>query len=248
MAKKRGGGGGGMNNMLANMPPQMVKQLMKQCMAQLGQQQGGGGGGAAQTETVEKIKGTRIEMRKGGEKVRVVQEDGKEFPITATKAVYKYLKSIGQEVSRPNPNQVKKKSKHDKPKKERTPEELEAYRQKMVEKNEAKIVAEGRVLVNNTYHPGEIVQRGGSFVWVKPLNATGIPAKIRSQLQTMNDEFRAKATGKNKFCGGIDENVVYVRLADISDLSAVPLKTGTQVQFKYYTDNKGVGGCEVIAA
>lgn len=66
----------------------------------------------------------------------------------------------------------------------------------------------------------------------------------------MNDEFRAKvssAEGSHEFCKGITENVFYVRIADLAEEGLV-LKPGTQVKFKIYTDNKGVGGCEVVSA
>merc|ERR1711998_731103 len=52
-----------------------------------------------------KIKGTQIQQVKGGGFVRIVTSDGKEFPIEANKAVYKYLRSIGEEVAQPNSNQ-----------------------------------------------------------------------------------------------------------------------------------------------
>merc|ERR1719379_1430892 len=76
------------------------------------------------TAKPEKIKGTQIKQVKGGGMVRVVTSDGKEFPIEATKAVYKYLKSIGEEVVKPNPNQTqggKKAMKAKKQQKVRTP-------------------------------------------------------------------------------------------------------------------------------
>jgi len=44
-----------------------------------------------------KIKGTRIELRKGGGAVRVCS-DGKEFPAESTKACIKHLRSIGKYV------------------------------------------------------------------------------------------------------------------------------------------------------
>merc|ERR1712187_616683 len=88
-----------------------------------------------------KIKGTQIKMVKGGGMVRVVTADEKEFPIEANKAVYKYLKSIGQEV-------VKGGSKV---KKERTPEEEVAHQEKMIELHQKTVAKEGRVVVGNSY-------------------------------------------------------------------------------------------------
>jgi len=201
----------------------------------------GGGGGK-----IEKIKGTEIKTEKGGRKVRVVTADGKEFPVEATKAVYKYLRSIGQEVE-PKSSGGKKVMKKQK---QKTPEEKEAYKEKAKEKHQENIAKEGRVLVGSPYISGEIVQRGGNFVWVKPDDADAIPATVRGKLQAMNDEFRTKAAsaekGKKEFLGGMTENVVYVNLHDVEDES-MAFKAGTKCQFKLYTDNKGVGGCEVTS-
>lgn len=238
MAKKKGGNAG-QGYQMPNMA--MLKQMM---MAQFGQAQE-----QVPMGKPEKIKGTQIKMVKGGGMVRVVTSDGKEFPITATKAVYKHLKSIGEEVVRPNPNQQQggKKGvmKKQKQKKERTPEELEAHKQKMQENNQKLIEKEGRVLVSDVYHSGEIISRGGfNFMWVKPDNPSQIPGDVAAALQTMNDEARAK---HKNFLGGSTDNAVYVRFADISG-DDIPIKQGTKVNFKLYKDNKGVGGCEVISA
>merc|ERR1711874_727729 len=119
----------------------------------------------------------------------------------------------------------------------------------MMERHQIAVAKECRVMAGQQYIQGEIVQRGSNFMWVKPKNANSIPANVRGQLQAMNDEFRAKSGGEGKkaFLGGLLDNVVYVRFGDISDES-LPIKAGTGVKFKLYTDNKGVGGCEVVAA
>lgn len=183
-----------------------------------------------------KIKGTQIKQVKGGGFVRVVNEDGKEFPIQANKTVCNYLRSIGQEV-------VKGGSKS-KAKKERTPEEQEAYKHKMAEKHQQTIEKEGRVVVGNQYTLGEIIARGGQHFWVKAKNPSAIPAAVKGKLQAMNDEARAK---DKKFLGGKDDLGIFVRLGDVA-MEGLSLKPGTDVKFKLYTDEKGVGGCEVLAA
>jgi hypothetical protein len=244
MAKKKGNKTGG-NNIMAVM--QTISKKKKKG--------GGGGAGAwvqvpvAASAKPVKIKGTQIKQVKGGGFVRVVTEDGKEFPIEATKGVYKYLRSIGQEVVEPGKqqNQPKKAMKKQKKRKERTPEEEEVAQAKASERHQASIEKDGRVVVGDDYIDGEIVRRGGRFMWVKPDNPNSIPANVRGKLKKMNDEFRAKGgEGKKAFLGGETANVVFVWLADLGE--QIEIKPETKVKFKLYTDNKGVGGCEVVAA
>merc|ERR1719498_815045 len=112
---------------------------MIQAMLNESQSAGGGGPAPAATGKHVKIKGTQIKQVKGGGFVRVVTADGKEFPITATKAVYKYLRSIGEEVQKNSGGRkVMKKQK------ELSPEEKEARRQKGQERQQALIEKEGR--------------------------------------------------------------------------------------------------------
>lgn len=61
-------------------------------------------------EQPQKIKGTQVQMRKGGGAVRVCP-DGKEFPAESTKACIKHLRSIGKYVE-PVVQGVKKKGKN----------------------------------------------------------------------------------------------------------------------------------------
>merc|ERR1719215_969169 len=139
-----------------------------------------------------------------------------------------------------------------KAKKERTPEEIEAAKEKRAERHAEKIEKEMRMLVSDTYFTGEIVSRGKFFCWVLP-QSPPIPASVLPELKKMNDEFRAKSEqntdGKKvrPFANGAEGNVVYVAAADIEDESLKP-REGTAVKFKIYTDSKGVGGCEVISA
>merc|ERR1712070_1052117 len=136
--------------------------------------------------------------------------------------------------------------------KERTPEEIAAYKEKRAERHATKIEKEMRMLVSDTYYTGEVVSWGKHFCWVLP-QSPPMPASVMPELKKMNDEFRAKAAqstdGKKArpFAGGCEGNVVYVATADIEEETLKP-REGTAVKFKLYTDAKGVGGCEVISA
>merc|ERR1712019_42240 len=112
---------------------------------------------------------------------------------------------------------------------------------KMEERHQQAIAKEGRVVVGNTFIKGEIVQRGGFFFWAKAANPSAIPAAAKAKLQKMNDEFRAKNA---KFLGGKDDLAIFCRIGDISTEN-MSIKPGTAIKFKLYTDDKGVGGCEV---
>jgi len=185
----------------------------------------------------EKIKGTEIRQQKGGGYIRVVTQDGKEFPASSTKAVMKHLKSLGID---PTPVLGVKKAK--------TPEQEEAHRAKMMEKAELKLASENRNIVNDSYINGEILGGGSDWVWVKPDDMSSIPAQVKGKLQAMNNEIRSKAKKSGKvFLQGQTAMVVYCRAADFSD-SSMEAKPGVKVMFKLYTDTKGVGGCDLMAA
>lgn len=147
---------------------------------------------------------------------------------------------------------VIKKHKRDRERRERTDlteEELEERRIKREERAAAKAESEGRELVGSEYIEGEVVQANKMFAWVRPLYPEAIPEEVQESLQTMNDDFRARAVVKSNrpFCGGVEENVVYIRNTDIVE-DGLRLEPGMSVQFLFYTDSKGVGGCEVISA
>lgn len=110
----------------------------------------------------------------------------------------------------------------------------------------AKIAEEERVSFDEWYD-GEVVQRSKTYAWIKPYDPDDIPSEVAEKLQEMNDRFRKKAEDgiRRAFCGGIEENVVYVANPDIAIEGAI-LCVGMKVRFKLYTDNKGVGAHEVI--
>jgi len=116
-----------------------------------------------------------------------------------------------------------------------------------LERFAVKVSCEERVVLEGWYE-GEVVKCSRLFAWVKPMNPASIPADVQPKLQEMNDQFRQKAAEKEGriFCDGIEQNVIYVANADLASQHSV-LLVGMKVQFKLYTDNKGVGGYEVIA-
>jgi len=129
-----------------------------------------------------------------------------------------------------------------------TPEKIEEKRAKARERDAKKLAAEQRVMVDNKFYSGEVVQRYQMCAWVKPKNPAQIPAKVQPKLKEMNAALREKTKDSKKgfLDGKCDDtvNVIYVRLGDIVQEGLV-LKTGVAVKFRLYTDTKGVGGCEV---
>lgn len=139
-----------------------------------------------------------------------------------------------------------------KKKKELTPEQIEERRKKNEERAAKKLAEENRVIEGNKFYQGEILARSKMCAWVKPKAPNTIPSKVMTKLKQMNEELRTKATEKEgkkskPFLDGKDDLVVYVRLSDISE-EGLECKAGASVQFKLYTDTKGVGGCEVKSA
>eukprot|EP00434_Breviolum_minutum_P029894 symbB.v1.2.026435.t1/scaffold2641.1/size74269/3 len=63
----------------------------------------------------------------------------------------------------------------------------------------------------------------------------------------MCERFRQKAeeTGRQPFCGGIEEDVVYLANPDLTSKGTI-LSVGMKVSFKLYLDNKGVGAHDVV--
>lgn len=167
----------------------------------------------------EKIKGTKIEQ-KGRGMIRVVIADGKEFPIEASKAVTRYLRSIGQapEANGNQPKQALKKQKNG-PREQvvRTPEEEEAQRLKSIESR----------VIGDTYFEGKIFRVKEDLMWIKPTNPGSIPETIKGKVK--------------------EHAAVFVRRDDVDDAS-LKISPGEKCRFKFYTDNVGVGGCEVVSA
>merc|ERR1712070_560567 len=119
--------------------------------------------------------------------------------------------------------------------KERTPEEIAAYKEKRAERHATKIEKEMRMLVNDTYYTGEVMSRGKFFCWVLP-QSPPLPASVQPELKKMNDEFRAKCAqntdGKKArpFANGCEGNVVYVSRDDVEEEALDP-QVGTAVRF-----------------
>ncbi|CAJ1461695.1 unnamed protein product [Effrenium voratum] len=111
---------------------------------------------------------------------------------------------------------------------------------------ENKVAEEERQVLDGCYE-GEVVRRAKTYAWIRPLDAAAMPEEVREKLQEMCDGFRKKAEdgGRKPFCGGIEENVVYVANPDLSTKGTI-LSVGMKVSFKLYVDNKGVGGYDVL--
>jgi len=122
---------------------------------------------------------------------------------------------------------------------------LKAPRPRYMKDFEAKVAEEEREVLDGIYE-GEVVQRSKTYAWIKPRDPSSLPVGVQSKVQEMCDGFRKRAEeGDRVFCGGIEENVIYVANPDLSVKGAI-LCVGMQVTFKLYTDNKGVGGYDVV--
>jgi len=130
--------------------------------------------------------------------------------------------------------------------KERSTGEILPPRPRYMKDFEAKVAEEERNTLDGVYE-GEVVQRSKMYAWIKPHNLSAMPADVQHKLQEMCDGFRKKAEegAGRPFCGGIEDNVVYVANPDLSVKGAI-LCVGMKVTFKLYTDNKGVGGYDVV--
>ncbi|CAE7322204.1 unnamed protein product [Symbiodinium pilosum] len=114
---------------------------------------------------------------------------------------------------------------------------------------ETKVAEEERQVLEGC-HEGEVVRRAKTYAWVRPLEPAKFPEEARMKLQEMCEGFRKKAEdgGHGKpFCGGIEEDVVYVANPDLVSKGTI-LSVGMKVSFKLYIDNKGVGGYDVHAS
>lgn len=126
-----------------------------------------------------------------------------------------------------------------------TDQELEERRQANVEKHEKRIAEEERKVLSENHIEGEVIQRAKWHAWIKPKDVSQLSEEVREKMAEMNSAFRAKVTDGRAFCGGVEGDVLYLAVADISEDKLV-LRAGLQVKFKVYVDNKGVGACDVI--
>jgi len=220
--------------------------------------EGQGHGECAVTKATHDIPGTQL-IEVGGQLVRLVTASGKCFAPTDFAGALGHLEKLARKRSTHEAARLKEDELASSSslvvgncevcEVKVASEDLEAQRKRFAERHAEMIESEERVLVSQASHVGEVVQRGRANAWVRPLNPELIPESVRVQLRAMNDDFRAKsseAEGKTKpFCG-VDADVVYVRIADVKP--GLVMKRGVRVKFKLYTDLKGVGGCEVVAA
>uniref|UniRef100_A0A7S2LJT7 CCHC-type domain-containing protein n=1 Tax=Zooxanthella nutricula TaxID=1333877 RepID=A0A7S2LJT7_9DINO len=129
---------------------------------------------------------------------------------------------------------------------ELTPEEIEERKKASAERHAKRVEEEERKIVTDSHLEGEVLQRAKWHAWIKPKNPSAVPEDVMSKIKEMNDAFRAKVTEGRNFCGGTEDQVVYLAVADIAEDSLV-LRPGLAVKFKLYVDNKGVGACDVIS-
>jgi len=129
---------------------------------------------------------------------------------------------------------------------ELTPEEIEERKKANAERHAKRVEAEERKVVTEGLLEGEVVQRAKWHAWLKPKDLSALPEEAMGKVKEMNDEFRSKATEGRTFCGGTEDLVLYLAVADIAEDSLV-LRPGLAVKFKVYVDNKGVGACDVIS-
>eukprot|EP00931_Biecheleriopsis_adriatica_P010176 TRINITY_DN111276_c0_g1_i1.p1 TRINITY_DN111276_c0_g1~~TRINITY_DN111276_c0_g1_i1.p1 ORF type:complete len:595 (+),score=132.48 TRINITY_DN111276_c0_g1_i1:54-1838(+) len=128
------------------------------------------------------------------------------------------------------------------PQKEKSKEKRPKYMRQFMQK----VAQEERQTLDGWYD-GEVIQRSKTYAWVKPLDESILPEGVQAKLQEMCDGFRKKADdgSQRQFCGGIEDNVVYVANPDLSSKGII-LTVGMKVKMKLYTDNKGVGGYDVM--
>lgn len=154
-----------------------------------------------------------------------------------------YAKGAGKGVAKAEG----KKKKAPKEKKELTPEQIEARRVKAAERDAKVLATENRKIAGDKYYTGEVIARGNRCGWVKATAPGQIPSAVMTKLKAMNAEMREKQKEAPKKSQAFEDDVIYVRSTDVADTD-LKLTPGTKIQFKLYTDDKGVGGCQVKAA
>lgn len=113
----------------------------------------------------------------------------------------------------------------------------------------ARAIVEGRAMVSEVRHEGEVVQVARTFAWIMPLAPLDVLDAVLERLRDMNEAVRKKALRKTGrlFYHGSTENVVYLGGLDMDGSKRLP-RVGSKVSFKLYVDNHGVGGYEVIVS
>lgn len=127
--------------------------------------------------------------------------------------------------------------------------EAQDHKPRYMRSFETKVAEEERQVLDGSYE-GEVVRRAKTYAWIRPVSSEKLPEHVRLKLKEMCDGFRRKAEdgGRGKpFCGGIEDDVVYVANPDLSTKGTI-LSVGMKVSFKLYMDKKGVGGYDVTAS
>lgn len=119
---------------------------------------------------------------------------------------------------------------------------------------------EERHLVSDDWHEGRVVQSRRFFAWARMSVVPDMPDDVKQKFEAMNKAVQKKArqeqvarqwfrgprrTGADCLSsGGQTADLVYIGMLDLVDKGCI-LSVGSQVAFKLYMDNRGVGGCEV---
>lgn len=100
-----------------------------------------------------------------------------------------------------------------------------------------------RKILGDKMYKGEVVQRWGQCAWVKPeISIMAMPFEAEPKLVQMN-----KAIRENSKSALGQDHVVYLHVSDVAEKGLV-LKPGAQIEFKLYSFDKGIGGCQIKSA
>merc|ERR1711948_155475 len=108
---------------------------------------------------------------------------------------------------------------------------------------------EGRTSLGEAMYTGEVVYWSwGGWGHIKPSPGQALPIKVRQEMAKTLAEAKKKAAEKPaKPNATPPEEVLYFRKQDLGKGFNQP-KKDMKVRFKVYSDSKGVGACEVVAA
>ena len=113
-------------------------------------------------------------------------------------------------------------------------------------KHEEKHAEQGRELVDDAFHHGEVVQRGKKYGWIKPSNFGKLPSEVQKKVKEMVKAKRAVVKENGDANEVFKQNVLFVHMSDVEQ--GVKVNNGDKVQFKVYVDNEGAGAHGVTSA
>merc|ERR1712039_443637 len=110
-------------------------------------------------------------------------------------------------------------------------------------KHDERAEREGRETVDDTMYEGTLERRNRYNGWIKPLNPGKLPATVKQKLAKMTQALKKKVIEKGYADQFEKSNLIYLRMCDVTE--GVKVDTGMKLQFKIYTDEEGVGACDV---